>query len=141
ATYTTCEPASDTWQLRAAQIRIDADGRFATARHARIEVQDVPVLYTPWIRFPIDDSRATGLLFPRLIFGDENGLDYAQPIYLNLAPNYDATLTPRYVQERGSMLEAEFRHLSALETTTLAGAWLGDDDGGNDSDEDADPAS
>lgn len=141
ATYTTCEPASDTWRLRAARIRIDADGRFATAHHARVEVQDVPVLYTPWIRFPIDDSRATGLLFPRVAFGDENGLDYAQPIYLNLAPNYDATLTPRYVQERGSMLEAEFRHLSALENTVLSGAWLGDDDGGNDSDEDANPDS
>ncbi len=141
AAYTTCEPTSNAWQLRAAQLRIDADGRFATARHARVEVKDIPVIYTPWIRFPVDDSRATGLLFPHVSFGDENGVDYAQPIYLNLAPNYDATLTPRYVQERGSMLEAEFRHLSALENTVLSGAWLGDDDGGDDSDEEESPSS
>lgn len=140
-TYTTCEPASNAWQLRAGQVRIDANGRFATARHARIEVKDVPVLYTPWIRFPVDDSRATGLLFPRLAFGDENGIDYAQPIYLNLAPNYDATLTPRYIQERGAMLEGEFRHLSRFDDTLVSGAWLGDDAGGNDSDENPDPLS
>lgn len=141
ATYTTCEPASNAWILRASKLRIDADGRFATARHARVAVKDVPILYTPWIRFPIDNSRATGLLFPRLAFGEENGLDFAQPVYLNLAPNYDATLTPRYVQERGEMLEAEFRHLSRFDDTVLSGAWLGDDAGGNDSDEDSDPIS
>ena len=141
ATYTTCEPTSNTWMLRAARVRIDADGRFATARHARVAVKDVPILYTPWIRFPIDNSRATGLLFPRLALGEENGLDVAQPIYLNLAPNYDATLTPRYIQERGEMLEAEFRHLSRFDDTVLSGAWLGDDAGGNDSDEDPDPTS
>jgi LPS-assembly protein len=141
ATYTTCEPASNTWLQRAAKVRIDADGRFATARHARIAVKDVPVIYTPWIRFPIDNGRATGLLFPRFAMGEENGFDFAQPIYLNLAPNYDATLTPRYIQERGEMLEGEFRHLSRFDDTVLSGAWLGDDAGGNDSDEDVDPAS
>ncbi len=141
ATYTTCEPSSNAWLLRAGKVRIDADGRFATAPNARVAVKDVPILYTPWIRFPIDNSRATGLLFPRLAFGDENGLDFAQPVYLNLAPNYDATLTPRYIQERGEMLEAEFRHLSRFDDTVLSGAWLGDDAGGNDSDENADPLS
>jgi len=141
ATYTTCEPASNTWLLRASKVRIDADGRFATARHARIAVKDVPILYTPWIRFPIDNGRATGLLFPRFAMGEENGLDFAQPIYLNLAPNYDATLTPRYIQERGEMLEGEFRHLSRFDDTVLSGAWLGDDAGGKDSDENPDPLS
>jgi len=141
ATYTTCEPASNAWLLRAAKVRIDADGRFATARHARVAVKGVPVIYTPWIRFPVDSSRATGLLFPRLAISEENGLDFAQPIYLNLAPNYDATLTPRYIQERGEMLEGEFRHLSRFDDTVLSGAWLGDDAGGNDSDENPDPVS
>ena len=141
ATYTTCEPASNVWLLRAGNLRIDADGRFATARHARVAVKDVPILYAPWIRFPIDENRATGLLFPRLSFSDDNGVDFAQPIYLNLAPNYDATLTPRYIQERGEMLEAELRHLSAYGDTMLSGAWLGDDAGGNDSDDETDPLS
>lgn len=127
ATYTTCEPASNAWRLRTSSVRIDADRHFATARNARVEVKSVPVLYTPWIRFPIDDNRATGLLFPQIAMSNRNGFDYAQPIYLNLAPNYDATITPRYLQLRGEMLEAEFRHLSLFDNTTIAGAFLPSD--------------
>ncbi len=127
ATYTTCEPASNAWLLRTGSVRIDADRHFATARNARVEVKNVPVLYTPWIRFPIDDSRATGLLFPQLAVTSDNGIDYAQPIYLNLAPNYDATITPRFLQSRGEMLEAGFRHLSLFDSTTISGAFLPND--------------
>lgn len=127
ATYTTCEPVSNAWLLKASQVRIDADRHFATARNARVEVKDVPVLYTPWIRFPIDDTRQTGLLFPAISLNARNGFDYAQPIYLNLAPNYDATVTPRYMQNRGEMLEGEFRHLSLYDNTTISGGFLPSD--------------
>ena len=136
ATYTTCEPGNNTWQLVAPRIDINPDDGMATVRHARIEVKDVPVFYVPWLRYPVDGRRATGLLFPTFNVSDENGLDYGQPIYFNLAPNYDATLTPRYIQERGEMLELELRHLSALTDFVIGGAYLPDDDGGDDSDED-----
>ena len=138
ATYTTCEPGNNTWQLRTGSIKIDAENQFATARHMRVEIKDVPVLYLPWVRFPVGNQRASGLLFPEFSFGDENGIDFAQPIYLNLAPNYDATITPRYLQERGSMLELEARHLSQATETIISGAHLWSDDGGDDSDEDSD---
>ena len=134
-TYTTCEPGNNTWQLVAPNIDINPDTGIATVRHVRIEVKDVPIFYLPWLRYPVDGRRATGLLFPEINFGDENGLDYAQAIYLNLAPNYDATVTPRYIQERGEMLELEFRHLSQLTDLMIGGAYLADDDGGDDSDE------
>ncbi|MGB5148137.1 MAG: LPS assembly protein LptD [Porticoccaceae bacterium] len=127
ATYTTCEPASNSWLLRTGSVRVGADRHFATARNARVEIKDIPLLYTPWIRFPLDDDRATGLLFPQLAMSNRNGFDYAQPIYLNLAPNYDATITPRFLQSRGEMLEAEFRHLSLFDNTTIAGAFLPND--------------
>jgi len=132
ATYTTCEPGNNTWQLAASSISINPQTGIATARHARVKVKDVPILYLPWIRYPVDGRRASGLLFPEISFSDTNGFDYAQPIYLNLAPNYDATITPRYMQERGEMVELELRHLSRLAETTLGGGWLGDDEGGDD---------
>jgi LPS-assembly protein len=117
--------------MASSNIAIDPQTGIATAKHVRIKVKDVPIIYLPWIRYPVDGRRASGLLFPEISFSDENGLDYAQPIYLNLAPNYDATITPRYIQERGEMLELELRHLSRVTETTLGGAWLGDDDGGD----------
>ncbi len=131
ATYTTCEPGNNTWTMASSNIAIDPQTGIATAKHVRIKVKDVPIIYLPWIRYPVDDRRASGLLYPEISFSDDNGLDYAQPIYLNLAPNYDATITPRYIQERGEMLELELRHLSRLTETTLGGAWLSDDDGGD----------
>ncbi len=135
ATYTTCEPGNNTWLLSAGNIQIDPKTGLATARNMWVKVKDVPVLYLPWIRYPVDGRRASGLLFPQFSIGDENGLDIAQPIYLNLAPNYDATITPRYIQQRGPMLELETRHLSPYTETVVGGAYLWNDDGGNDSDE------
>lgn len=139
ATYTTCEPGSNAWRLVSSKVDINPETGIAHAKHVRLEVKDIPVFYAPWLRFPIDERRASGLLFPVIEFGEDNGFDYAQPIYLNLAPNYDATITPRYIQERGPMLETEFRHLSKLTSTVLGASFLSDDDGGDDSDEDPDP--
>ncbi|TNE76628.1 MAG: LPS-assembly protein LptD [Gammaproteobacteria bacterium] len=138
ATYTTCEPGSNAWQLVSSKVDINPETGIAHAKHVRLEVKDIPILYAPWLRFPIDDRRASGLLFPSFQFGEENGIDFAQPIYLNLAPNYDATITPRYIQERGPMAEVEFRHLSKLTSTVLGSAFLSDDDGGDDDDEEPD---
>jgi LPS-assembly protein len=131
ATYTTCEPGSSAWQLVSSKVDINPETGIAHAKHVRLEVQDIPILYVPWIRFPTDDRRASGLLFPSFELSDANGIDYAQPIYLNLAPNYDATITPRYLQERGAMLEVEARHLSPLTNTIIGGAFLSSDDGGD----------
>ena len=106
----------------------------AVARNVRLNIKDWPVLYIPWLRYPLSDKRATGLLFPNVLTGNDNGLDFAQPIYLNLAPHYDATLTPRWVQERGMMAEAEFRYLTPSTLTVLSGGYLWDDDGGSNND-------
>ena len=134
--YTTCEPGNNSWALRATSVEIDTEDSVAVARNVRLNIKDVPVLYIPWLRYPLSDNRATGLLFPNILTGNDNGLDYAQPVYLNLAPNYDATLTPRFIQERGMMAEGEFRHLSRTTRTTLSGGYLWDDDGGSSNDPD-----
>lgn len=138
ATYSTCGPNDNTWELITGEIDIDQNTGFATVKNARLEVKDVPVFYFPWVRFPVDDRRSSGLLFPYFRVNQKNGLDYAQPIYWNIAPNYDATFTPRYIEKRGIALETEFRYLNDWGETMLGGAFLPDDQGGGDSD-DIDP--
>ena len=138
ATYTSCQPGNNAWRLKAAELDLNTASGWGTGRHVRLEVKDVPVVYLPWVRFPIDDRRTTGVLFPTWQISETNGLDVAVPIYLNLAPNYDATITPRYLSERGTMLEAEVRHLSRRSSTILSGGYLRDDAGGA-RDEDIDP--
>mgnify|MGYP007087022653 CR=1 FL=1 len=77
--------------------------------------------------FPADDRRKSGFLFPALSSSNQNGLELSTPYYLNLAPNYDATIAPRYIENRGLMLEAEFRQKSRFGEWLVAGAQLDDD--------------
>ena len=128
ATYSTCDPDQRAWELRAREIDIDlAKGR-GVARNATLRVGKVPVLYVPYFPFPTDDRRQTGLLYPSISSSSRNGFDWKQPIYLNLAPNYDATLYPRLMSQRGVQLGGEFRWLYGQGSGTVSGAWMPKDD-------------
>ena len=111
ATYTTCPPGDDGWLLSGQNVVLDRESGQGVARGAVVRVQNLPVLYTPYLSFPIDDRRKSGFLTPTLSASSDTGLDFSAPYYLNLAPNYDATLTPRYMSKRGFMLEGQFRYL------------------------------
>ena len=111
SSYTTCQPGSEAWVIKADEIKLDEEKGWGEVSGATVELGGVPVVYLPWWTFPIDDRRQSGFLFPSIGSG-ENGLDFSTPYYLNLAPNYDATLTPRYLADRGEMLEGEFRYLT-----------------------------
>ncbi|MAR89359.1 MAG: hypothetical protein CML06_00550 [Pseudomonadales bacterium] len=111
STYTTCAPNNESWVIKAKEIRLNEESGWGEVTGATVELGGIPVVYLPWWTFPIDDRRQSGFLFPSIGSG-ENGLDLSTPYYLNLAPNYDATITPRYLADRGEMLEAEFRYLS-----------------------------
>jgi LPS-assembly protein len=127
--YSYCPPLSDNWVLRAEDIELDIDAGVGVARKAKIEMEGVPIFYTPYLQFPLDDRRKSGFLWPEIGTDSNGGLDLATPYYFNLAPNYDATLTPRYIAERGLLTELELRYLSRrLGYWELGGAWIGGDD-------------
>ncbi|MDQ3494303.1 MAG: LPS-assembly protein LptD [Pseudomonadota bacterium] len=113
ATYSTCPPSERWWELRAGRIDIDDETGMGVARNATLRVGKVPVLYVPWFAFPTDDRRRSGLLYPTIGLSSRNGFDWRQPIYLNLAPNYDMTLRPRLMSKRGLLLGTDFRYLTA----------------------------
>lgn len=128
ATYSTCAPDARHWELRANRIDIDTEKGMAVARGATLRVGQVPIIYLPWFMFPTDERRRTGLLFPSVSNSSRNGLDWKQPIYLNLAPNYDATLNPRLMTNRGVQLGAQFRYLVEGGAGVVDGTWMPDDD-------------
>lgn len=126
STYTTCEPGSEAWALKAKEISLNEETGWGEVSGATMELGGIPVIYLPWWTFPIDDRRQSGFLFPSIGSGD-NGLDFATPYYLNLAPNYDATITPRYLADRGEMLEGEFRYLTDNTSGDFGIGYLFDD--------------
>lgn len=127
-TYSTCEPGQETWQFRAQHIDLDTATGLGKARNARLEFAGVPVFYMPYVTFPIDERRRSGFLYPGVGSGNSNGLDIRLPYYLNLAPNYDSTLTLRSLGRRGLMLGGEFRYLGRSFSGLLEGDWLPNDD-------------
>ena len=123
ASVTSCPPGEARWQIRARSIRLDAATEVATSRHARLQLGGVPVFYAPYLRFPVSGRRSSGFLVPDIYEG-RDGMDLSVPYYINLAPNYDATLTPRWIAKRGLGIEGEARHRSRWTDTELDAAFL-----------------
>lgn len=111
ASYTTCPVDNEDWRLRVGTLDLDKSREVGSARDARLEFLGVPILYAPSMDFPLDDARKSGFLAPTFGTSARNGVEFLLPYYLNLAPNYDATLAPRLLSRRGLQLGGEFRHL------------------------------
>lgn len=111
ASYSTCDVGHHVWEFRARSITINKDTGVGVAHNATMRLGNVPFLYLPYFSFPIDDRRKSGFLYPTIGRTSRSGFQLSTPYYLNLAPNYDATLDPRLYSLRGAMLGGEFRYL------------------------------
>ncbi len=132
ATYTTClrQPGPHwlpDWILRAARIELDHDEDVAIAHGAVLRFKDVPILPIPAVSFPLSDQRKSGFLPPTMGVGSDNGVEVGVPYYWNIAPNRDATLTPKLMTHRGIDLGGEFRYLEPSYNGILRGNYTPSD--------------
>jgi LPS-assembly protein len=125
--YTTCPGGDPDWSLYARQLELQHEEGIGTARGAKLTFKGIPILYTPWFTFPIDDRRKSGFLYPRLGQNSDSGLEVSIPWYWNIAPNQDATLEPRYFSKRGFMLTGEYRFLTRKTNGSLEFDYMPDD--------------
>ncbi|HSC84980.1 MAG TPA: LPS-assembly protein LptD, partial [Pseudomonas sp.] len=125
-TYTRCEPGNNAWHLKGNNIKLNPATGFGTATNVTLRVKDVPVFYTPYIYFPIDDRRQSGFLAPSMGSSSDTGFMLETPYYFNLAPNYDATLYPTLMTNRGLLMEGEFRYLTKSSEGQFGAAYLDD---------------
>ena len=128
--FTTCEPNQESWKLYGSSIKLDTQSGFGTAKHVQIRIGELPIFYFPWLRFPIDNTRQTGFLFPSFGYSGSDGLSFSAPFYWNIAPNYDATITPQIIQEKGEGIDLEVRHLSPYGETVYEQSTFSDNDEG-----------
>lgn len=127
ATYTTC-PADDAdWSINSPDINLYHELERGTASNVTFKIRNTPVLYLPYISFPLTDARKSGFLWPNIGSSEKSGLQVSAPYYFNLAPNYDLTLTPTLLSRRGIQLGSEFRYLTDKHTGTLNYVLLPDD--------------
>lgn len=125
--YTTCPLGNEDWMLTASDIDISQRAGIGIGRGVRLDFKGVPLLYTPFISFPVGNERKSGFLFPTIGTSSRSGYSLATPWYWNIAPNYDATLTPTYFSKRGTKLDTEFRFLNAAGQGQLEVQYLPDD--------------
>jgi LPS-assembly protein len=109
--YTTCPIGQDDWFLRATDLKVDRDRQIGVARNASVEFLGVPILYTPYIDFSLTNERKSGFLTPSVGTTESSGFEATIPYYWNIAPNRDATISPRVLSKRGLLLGNEFRYL------------------------------
>ena len=128
-TYTTCrrKPGPDwmpEWVLTTTQLNIDNEEEIGKAQGAYLHFQGVPVLPVPPFSFPITEKRKSGLLPPLFGIDSVNGLELATPYYFNLAPNYDLTVTPDFMVQRGVNVESQLRLLGSSYSADLKLAYM-----------------
>ncbi|MDH5183783.1 MAG: LPS assembly protein LptD, partial [Gammaproteobacteria bacterium] len=126
--FSTCDPDDRIWQIKAKDIELNQETHQGIARDLSLYINDVPILPMPYLRFPIGSERMSGLLFPEIAYdGGVGNLDLAVPYYWNIAPNYDATITPHMLSARGVMLQNEWRYLTPHSGGILEFEYLPDD--------------
>lgn len=125
--YTGCPCPAPSWFIRAPQVDLYNDKNTGVAKHGVLYFKNVPILYSPYLAFPLREERKSGFLVPSYGYSSNSGLEFSIPYYFNIAPNYDATLTPRVLSKRGVQLQGEFRYLGKRHQGQLTGSYLAND--------------
>ncbi|WP_020564332.1 LPS-assembly protein LptD [Methylosarcina fibrata] len=110
--YTSCPPNNQDWVVHATDLKLNDETGKGAAKNAWLEFKGLPVFYSPYLSFPMDERRLSGFLAPSFGNTQQSGFNFSIPYYWNIAPNYDATLNPRYYTDRGLMLGGIFRLLT-----------------------------
>ena len=129
AAYTSCEPGNQDWVVHASDLKMNKKTGDGSAKNAWLEFKGVPVFYSPYLSFPIDSRRKSGFLAPNFGNTQLGGFSFSAPFYWNIAPNYDATLRPRYYTKRGDglLLAGDFRYMTEKTKGQVSAEYLSND--------------
>ncbi len=127
-TFTTCPLDDMSWQMRARSIELDTRERNGVGRGASVRFKNVPIVYLPWMTFPIGSQRKSGFLFPNIGGSSRNGAMLELPYYWNIRPNLDFTAQPVYYSKRGVDLAGQFRYLTYRQRGAFEFNYLPSDD-------------
>ena len=128
SSYTTCSISNPDWEFSSSKTILYRDSDRGHAYNIFLKYKGVPVLYSPFVSFPLSRDRHSGFLLPSIGSSGESGTVISTPYYLNLSENFDLTVTPTNYSGRGQMFETEFRHKSENSDTVVELANLDNDD-------------
>jgi LPS-assembly protein len=126
ATYSTCPAGSGDpdWFARVSDIALDYTEERAVAHGATVYFEGVPILYSPWMSFSLNNQRESGFLSPSIGSTTQGGGEFTVPFYWNIAPNMDATVAVREMSKRGVQWQGEYRYLGANYHGEVTGEYM-----------------
>jgi len=127
ATYSGCPCPDPSWYIEASRVDLNSEENEGVARNGVLFFKGVPILASPYLSFPLRKERKSGFLIPTYGTSSNSGFEFSLPYYFNIAPNYDATVTPRYMSKRGLQMGGEFRYLGNSYSGQVAGTYLAKD--------------
>ena len=117
ATVTTCDGPDPAWRLEGRELNVTING-YGTLKNGTFYAGKAPLLYLPYMVFPVKTTRQTGFLLPYLSYSkNKNGMDVELPFFWAISDNMDATFDQRIMSKRGYKQGAEFRYALSPETS------------------------
>ena len=127
STYTTCDLINPDWNLISETTELNFETGVGKGKNIFLTVKGIPVFYSPFMQFSLDEQRKTGFLVPDFSGSWVKGPDVIAPFYWNIAENMDMLVQPSYIQERGSKIETNYRYLNKGYAGSVYFTYLDDD--------------
>lgn len=121
--FTACRQEVPDWSFAVRSARVQVEG-YAHVRGARMRVKRVPVLYSPYILWPVKQERASGLLVPNVGYSRRRGGVLGLAHYQTLGPSADATFFADLFTEGYTGLGNELRYRPSEGTEGRARAYF-----------------
>jgi LPS-assembly protein len=110
STITGCSQPVPRWKFSVSRANFMRD-EYIEMWNPVLRIKDVPVLYLPYLKYPLHRDRATGFLIPRIGYSGRKGFALSQQFYWTIARNMDATFSLDYYSSKGAGGGIEYRYL------------------------------
>ena len=107
---TSCDGDDPAWHLTGNNFKVTIEG-YGSATNTALWARKIPVLYSPYLFFPVKIKRQSGLLMPEFGYSDRKGSQYLQPLYWAINDSSDATVYAHYMSQRGLRSGIEYRYV------------------------------
>ena len=107
---TACDGPDPAWKLTGRDFKATIEG-YGSAKHTALWAGHIPILYSPYLFFPVKLKRQSGLLMPEFGYSDRKGAEYLQPLFWAINDSSDATLYSHFMSERGLRNGIEYRYV------------------------------
>ena len=107
--FTTCGWDRPEWTFSSDEVDITVQG-YAKTKSTTFHILGVPVFHVPWGIYPVKTDRASGFLMPEMGLSSKDGASLKLSYFWAISKDTDATLSAKYMSNRGVMLGGEYRY-------------------------------